>query len=971
MSTPYHAKYLAHELTKRCSSEKLGKLSQSLFNATVDLNPHQIEAALFAFRSPLSRGAILADEVGLGKTIEAGLVLSQLWAERKRRILIILPAALREQWKTELAEKFFINSVILESKNFNQLANDGAANPFEQSDRIILCSYHFAKSKSNEIQRVPWDLVVFDEAHRLRNVYKKGNKIARVIRDAVEGLPKILLTATPLQNSLLELFGLVSFIDPHVFGSEAYFRTEFSRRAGDVGAAEFMRLRERIQPICQRTLRRQVLEYVRYTNRISITQDFTPSDDELRLYDAVSAYLQRRDSHALPSGQRTLMTLVLRKILASSSFAIANTLDRLAKRLEHQLAQAEQEAEQQTDIADDYDVLNETRDEWNTDNGDRKTAEPAAVDAKDAKAQARFRREIQEETAELTNYRELAKSITHNAKGEALLVALSSGFEKLDELGAVRKALIFTESRRTQQYLKELLEANGYQGQVVTLSGTNTDPDTVSLYRNWTKRHQGEDVITGSRSVDIRTAIVEEFRDHVAIMISTESGAEGINLQFCSLLVNYDLPWNPQRIEQRIGRCHRYGQKYDVVVINFLNRKNAADRRVFELLSEKFHLFNGVFGASDEVLGALESGVDFEKRINEIYQSCRSPDDIDAAFDELQQELDVQIRAQMEDTRVKLLENFDEEVHTRLRMNHDETLLQVNQFEEWLWRFTEYELADCAEFGPTPYTFILHRHPQTIDPVDIPLGQYRLVTHHNGETQHHFRLGHPLAERLLTAAKSRELPVREIHFRYDQHGGKVSLVEQLQGRSGWLHLDLLTIKALEKEEHLVFSGVTDEGDIMDSDTCAKLFGVAAELGLETVMPEDIAASLKKGIATSTDQIIHDVTTRNHQYFEIEMDKLEIWADDLKHGLERELKELDREIKAVKKEARQVADLEAKVALHKKTKELERKRNDKRRKLFDAQDEIDERKDGLISQIEARLKQSVTARPLFAIRWRVV
>ena len=254
LSTPYHAKYLAYELTKRCSSEKLGKLAQSLFNATVDLNPHQIEAALFAFRSPLSRGAILADEVGLGKTIEAGLILSQLWAERKRRILIILPAALREQWKRELLEKFFIESVILESRNFNQQLDEGISNPFEQSDRIVLCSYHFAKSKGEYIQRNPWDLVVLDEAHRLRNVYRKDNKIARVIRDAIEGMPKILLTATPLQNSLMELFGLVSFIDPHVFGSEAYFRTEFSRKASDVSAAEFMRLRQRIQPICQRTL---------------------------------------------------------------------------------------------------------------------------------------------------------------------------------------------------------------------------------------------------------------------------------------------------------------------------------------------------------------------------------------------------------------------------------------------------------------------------------------------------------------------------------------------------------------------------------------------------------------------------------------------------------------------------------------------------------------------------------------------
>jgi len=129
--------------------------------------------------------------------------------------------------------------------------------------------------------------------------------------------------------------------------------------------------------------------------------------------------------------------------------------------------------------------------------------------------------------------------------------------------------------------------------------------------------------------------LVEYFRDEAVIMIATEAGAEGINLQFCSLVVNYDLPWNPQRIEQRIGRCHRYGQRHDVVVVNFLNRKNAADQRVYQLLSEKFKLFEGVFGASDEVLGNIESGVDFEKRIAQIYQQCRTEDEIQSAFDAL------------------------------------------------------------------------------------------------------------------------------------------------------------------------------------------------------------------------------------------------------------------------------------------------------------------------------------------------
>ena len=207
MQTPYHAKYLAYELTKRLPADKAEKLSQSLANATVDLNPHQVEAALFAFRSPLSRGAILADEVGLGKTIEAGLIVSQLWAERKRRILCVVPASLRKQWNRELAEKFYIESTILETKAYNQAKKQGVANPFLMDAKVVIVSYQFASAKIAEVKAVPWDLVVIDEAHRLRNVYKKGNKIARNLRDAIGHRPKVLLTATPLQNSLMELYG--------------------------------------------------------------------------------------------------------------------------------------------------------------------------------------------------------------------------------------------------------------------------------------------------------------------------------------------------------------------------------------------------------------------------------------------------------------------------------------------------------------------------------------------------------------------------------------------------------------------------------------------------------------------------------------------------------------------------------------------------------------------------------------------
>lgn len=357
--TAYHARYFAHELTKRSSSASIDSLTSALADAQVDLNPHQVEAALFAFRSPLSRGTVLADEIGLGKTIEAGILLSQRWAERRRHLLVICPANLRKQWGQELSDKFFLPYAILETKTFNEEIKRGNLNPFDQQ-KIILCSYQFTRNKDAYVRQTPWDLVVIDEAHRLRNVYKPGNKIANAIKSAIADRQKALLTATPLQNSILELYGLVSIIDEFTFGDVRIFRSQFSRMntPGDYEA-----LRERIRPVCQRTLRRQVLPYISYTNRHALVQEFTPNDDEQRLYELVSEYLQSPRLYSLPASQRQLMTLILRKLLASSTYAISDTLLGLANKLE--AAEREQAAldAPPDDLGENSEALPEIEDE--------------------------------------------------------------------------------------------------------------------------------------------------------------------------------------------------------------------------------------------------------------------------------------------------------------------------------------------------------------------------------------------------------------------------------------------------------------------------------------------------------------------------------------------------------------------------------------------------------------------------------
>ncbi len=968
--TPYHAKYFAHELTKRYSSNSLEKFTASLSDAQVDLNPHQVDAALFAFQSPLSKGAVLADEVGLGKTIEAGIVISQKWAERKRKILIIAPANLRKQWNQEIADKFFLPSIILEAKSFNEEVQKANFNPFEQTEKIVICSYHFIKSKAVYVSKVDWDLVVIDEAHRLRNVYKPNNKIAKAIKEAVLHAPKILLTATPLQNSLLELYGLVSIIDEYAFGDLKSFKAQFTRISEE---GNFDELKRRLVPVCKRTLRRQVLEYINYTNRTCILQEFTPREDEQQLYNLVSDYLQRPNLYALPPSQRTLMTLILRKLLASSTYAISGTLQGLADKLEKTITKQETSPQNVDEVfTDHYETYEEQQDEWI----DEEEGEPLK---EDRIYNADEIREIRLEIDALNEFKKLAQSIQVNSKGEVLFTALEKGFLKLTELKANRKAIIFTESTRTQEYLKNILEAGGYKDEIVLFNGSNNDPKSNQIYQAWIKTHAGTDRITGSKTADKRAALVDYFRDTATIMIATEAAAEGINLQFCSLVVNYDLPWNPQRIEQRIGRCHRYGQKFDVVVINFLNNTNAADQRVYQLLDEKFQLFSGVFGASDEVLGAIESGVDFEKRIVKIYQTCRTTEAIQTAFDFLQKEMEPEIEQGIDVTRKKLLENFDEEVHEKLKINLQQSSDYLSKFENWLWQLTKYYLQPFATFDTSENSFYLNQNPFADEP--IHKGPYKVGKKNIGErheageipaNENLYRVGHPLAQKVIAECKAQEVPVNELIFDYTNCEKKISILEDLTGKQGWLQAKQISISSFEVEDHILFAAFDDDGNTLQAEQCQRLFSLEAKTSNTTLSFSDILKErIMENYHAQQIGIIEENRSRNHSFFDDEVDKLEKWSDDVRNSIKFEIKELDKEIKTRKTEARKLLNLEQKIKDQRIIKDLEKKLAEKRFNQYQNEDDIEKRKDNLLDEIEQRLKQNTTETELFTIRWKVI
>lgn len=948
--TPYHSQYLAHRLT--LLGVKEDAFAKSLSTAKVDMNPHQVDAALFALERPLTKGVLMADEVGLGKTIEAGLVIAQRWAERKRRILLIVPASLRKQWTQELYDKFGLASLILEGKSHRERKKGGFRLPFEADDRVIVTSYEFASKCAQEVGLTAWDLVVFDEAHRLRNVYRKGaSQRAKQLRDHLSKPFKILLTATPLQNNIMELFGLVSMIDEHVFGDEASFKTLYGKRPDP---AHLLNLRERLKPICRRTLRKTVQEagHISYTKRIPVTFRFDPTPEEIDLYEKVSAFLKRPDTVYLGGKPNALVTMSLRKILGSSSYAIGLTLGHIAERMktEHEVT-----AEM---LAEDYETLDETAEEWD------------GLDDEDGECAAPITREkIAAEVVEVEGYRDLARSILTNAKGERLAEQLPKLLEDIEQKGGRRKAVIFTESVRTQTYLAELLARHGFAGQIARLNGSNNDPESAAIYAGWLDRHKGTDKISGSKTADMKAAIVEAFRDDKTILIATESGAEGINLQFCSLLVNYDLPWNPQRVEQRIGRCHRYGQKIDVTVVNFLNTKNRAEERVFELLEQKFQLFDGVFGASDEVLGAIENGVDFERRVHEIMQTARTADDVEAAFNELTENLQPQIEADIKEARDKLLVAVDQDVVRLLRDRQNDLKRVLSDFERRLVALARVELPDAEFWDHDGDGSPCFRHEGQTWTTGWPLA--------DDQDWKFFRLADDnLASALVEQAKGRSLPIATVTFDYSAHkesgGLRLADLEEYCGTSGWLKVSVLSLKTGGRTvEHLLIAACADDGRTLDVNHVERLFQVPAAQS-DDVTQACPAANLDGLEAAARDARLAEAEIENGRWLTEETEKLDRYADDLEVAAEEEVKRLTKDVKERRKALRTSAGQTAqqKVEEQRAIKKIEGQIDDLKFETYQRRKTIRAEVDELLDGIQASLALKPSVQPVFTIRWEL-
>lgn len=963
--TDYQAKYYAYQLQRSYANDHVGKLAGLLFDAQVEPKPHQIDAALFVLQTPFLRGVILADEVGLGKTIEAGIVITQYWAERRRNILIVAPSSLRQQWQQELSEKFLIPSSILDQKSKDTLLTHAGS----QSVQVLICSYEFALRHKLSLLK-SWDLVVADEAHRLRNHWTKKTKAAEAMAHIVQNAHKtVLLTATPLQNKLEELYGLVSVFDPSYFYSLDAFRERYVKNRDFTGDDDLV---ERVATISKRTLRRDADKYIHFTKRLPLTVEFTPSPEEIQLYDLVNDYLQRDELFAFAGSQRHLSALIIRKRLGSSTYAVASTLENIANRLADEIAAGQRRDGRGGLIAVDFltgdELTSEELEEADSleDNGNTSTPDSSSDGESFYETVLKA---MNAEVAELREYAGLARSITENQKAVKLGEALDRGFERLRELGAPEKAIIFTDSTKTQQYIARALTEAGRGEGLVLFNGSNDSAAQTAIYRAWLEANEDSDLVTGIPAVDRRKALVDYFRNEGTIMVATEAAAEGINLQFCSMLVNYDLPWNPQRVEQRIGRVHRFGQKHNVVVVNFFNKGNVAEQRILELLTNKFQLFSSVFGASDEVLGAIEDGLDFEKTISDILTRCKTADELNAAFKKLESQYAGEISQEMASAKAKVFDNLDPNVQDRLKAYDAQSDEVLNKFERLLLAVTQHELASDATFEGDGRAFTLHNTPAA----EAPTGRYFFKSKPQNNA-HQYRYASPLGQHVVSSAKRRETPARELKFSIGQTDRASNAVKSLAGSSGELTANLLTftMKARDEdisESYMLAGALTDDGRWLDEEYVADILDLSCtDISTEGVQVDP--ARFEPHLTARRQELEKDVQGRNARYYDQQEEILYRNQQDRKAEHEAKIREYRAKEKESRRLARQADDPIEQLRLKKEARKWEQRAEQTDEEFRDTRNQLRKEADKYLDLIEQSLQGTQRTDHLFTIRWRI-
>lgn len=853
-ASPFHIYSKARELAGYVNGED--RLLAAFASSDIGIYPYQIAAAQFALRSPFLKGAVLADEGSLGKTFEALLIATQRWYEGGNRQLLVLPANLIRQWTQKIETGFTLPYVLIDTE---KLLHADAENPFDQ-EALVVTTYDFAVENAEHIARIEWDLAIFDEASTLCKSHTAENRTASVLKQATDGAFRLLLTPTPITTSILDIYGLLHFIDESILPDEKTFYDRYFRKPEN-----YAELSEWVSQYCFRTLKRQVTEYVNFTDRIPYTVSYPLSSSEKSLYEKLEAYLALPIKLAYPKMDRYDLTLMYYHTASSSPQALCRTLDGAIRRLE-ELQQPQAERERQR----------------------------------------------------LVEIRECAAQIEASGKMKTLLSVLKKCFARLKQLGTEKKALIFTDNKVTQKVLRNLLAENGYPG-VLTYSGDN-----------------GRDY-----------SIIEQFRSDkkIEILLSTDEAAKGLDIEFCPVVVNYDLLYNAVELEQRITRCHRQGQQSDVIVVNLLSKDNFADVRILELINKRVLQFDGIFGLSDNILG------NFDADIDELLTAMRPSEVIRQAFRQNLSEhkqANVQLVEQTEQT---IFTTFTDLIASRITVTPEYIEDKIEAIQQELWTVVKWYFEDYNRTHPdTPYRIDEQAKTITAPEGDLPelfyywsgsrnrpyrsLRQYGLASDfkpHQGRITLASVLGRHVLDEICCA-----------------NGGTITVEGEMEPCTiGFYAVAVAPKGSRDARTYFVFQGRTESGKVLSDKECCEIMALPTVHFTEEKVAENCRENYNSRIFTvasvlKPDRI--DALVPTDEYIEKRLrERDSTQAEELaamkrrtavaKTRLERDVAALDARIKVAEKEVEEAPDRLSKIQADKRLKVLRHELRQKQDNLF--------------------------------------
>lgn len=743
LQTPFHAYYQARQLEQLSEDSFVPVFASS----DIQIYPFQIAAASFALRSPYQKGAVLCDEAGMGKSHEAMLVITQKWLEGKSRILLVIPNAdLLYQWIEMLERYYTVPYVILTNRNdWQENTTSDQPNAFIQ-DAIVITTYDFAAANEDAAKVVNWDLTVFEEANALSGVYHEDNKQGKALKRLAGDSFKLLLTGTPIEKNIMDLYGLIWFIDETLLPNEKEFLARYLRRPEN-----YPELSEQVSRYCFRTLRSQAKEYAKVPERVLMTVEYTTSPKERKLYDLLYAYINQPEKQAFPEMNAYDLALRLLGLLSSSTAAILQTVKGVIKRLE-QMENAQLELTQ-----------------W---------------------------QEIQQ----------VAESISIDAKAEELQAVLKQGFSLMKKAGAKQKAVIFTESVETQKMLQQLLSKT-----------YNT--------------------ICYNGSTDY--SVIQKFKEDGEVLISTDNGAKGFNLEEAAFVIHYDLLFNTLKMEQRIDRCHRLGQVCDVLSVAFIDQNNFADVRKLELVNKRMLVTDGVFGITDDVIGGFTDHV--KEAFPVISQRLRSKVQVEQDFQhtlDMHEEDNRQIVSAAEDI---LFTTFTRELADKVKISPQYINRRARELNDSLWELAKWFFMDYNSKN-TDCRFVIDEGQRTITATDyeqLPVLFYYWTGSRNKAYRSQKVYGmakdfKPKAGQLtlssiigrgilheLACADTGQLTIKNLELTMQNSKCEIEPCE--------IGLYAVSISdSISETEYFVLCGQTESGKVLDHDACQAILSLPVE-----------------------------------------------------------------------------------------------------------------------------------------------